>query len=92
MTFFWLAAGAILGLINTGSQWWIVQNLSPEQGRSSAILLVLGSGTLRIVLSAVLLLLALQQGLLSGIIFLTGQTATRWLFLYVMNKKQNEFG
>lgn len=92
MNSIWLAAGVILGLLNTGSQWWIIQKINPEQDRIIAMILVLGSGTIRIALTAAVILLALLQGLLPGIMFLAGQTATRWFSLYIMNKKQNETG
>ena len=89
MTIFWLGTGIMLGLLNTFSQWWIIQRLDPEQDPSRSALRVVSSSILRLILSGAALLLAVQQNILSGLILLAGLLSARWTVLYYMNKKTN---
>ena len=67
----WLLAGGVAGALNALSTWWIVAHLHPEApGRALAG--TLGGVLARWCLAAILLIRAIQGGILAGLLAFAG--------------------
>ncbi len=73
----WFILGAALGGLSAWMQRWTVARLCPSAPRR-ALAWTLGGATLRWALMASLLIGALQQGLVPGLLVCAGLSSARW--------------
>lgn len=81
-----LLGGVALGALTVWSIARAVACLKPAP--TGSMLLILGSGLLRWVLTAGLLLLAWQHSTLTGLLAVGGFWAGRWVTLLVLNRRR----
>jgi hypothetical protein len=67
----WLFLGGLLELFNSLTRWWTVARLQPTMD-IDALWITLGGMSLRLLLVAALLVSALKQGILPGLLALAG--------------------
>lgn len=79
--FAWLFIGAAVGAVDGALLWHAVQGLRPGASESSSLVRVLGTGLLRNLGVALVLLLALQRGLSAGLWALLGLAIARIVWL-----------
>ena len=84
MTWHWLLYGVGVGLLIWLSQRISVKQLSPERAQAGRRRVITGA-VLRWLLSAVLLALALEQGIGSGLAAFGGLMSARWLGIFSLN-------
>jgi hypothetical protein len=77
MSWVWLLAGVAVGLGNGLTLWRVVRRLEPERPRRSRMR-VASSRWLRWIGAAVLLALALQAGVVPGLLAFVGLWIARW--------------
>jgi hypothetical protein len=82
----WLLCGWAVGSLAVAAIAWTVGQLRPGQPRE-AVALVLGGGLLRWVLASGLLLVAWRQGILPGMLALTGYWVGRWGAIYWIDRR-----
>ena len=87
MVLIWLFIGIMLGLLNTYSQWWVIQRLNPDQNQRASLQIAIGSSGLRLVLTGIIILTAVLQDITFSLILLIGMITARWATLYFMNKQ-----
>jgi hypothetical protein len=73
----WLFIGGAIGTLNGLSLWWTVARLRPNASTDAAVL-TMGGAILRWVLTAGLLIAALQHSIASGLLAFTGLWLARW--------------
>lgn len=76
----WLLAGGAIGALNGASRRWTVARLRPEAPRD-ALGLVWGGLALRWGLVAALLIIALQRGVVAGLLAFVGLSLARWVMV-----------
>lgn len=80
----WLFTGGTIGILSGLTLWWTVGRLSPDVP-SSAVFLAMGGIMLRWGLATVLLIAALQHGIVSGLLAFAGLWLARWGMVYRFN-------
>jgi len=80
MNVWWLCAGAMAGAVNALTLRWTVARLQPGLA-PRALGQMWGGALLRWVISAVVLLAALQQGVMAGLLAFGGLWLSRWLLV-----------
>lgn len=73
----WFLAGMVTGCASAATQWWtarFIQRKSPHP----VMVLVLGGSVLRWLVAAVVLVVALRQGVGAGLAALVGMMLPRW--------------
>jgi len=85
MVLIWLVIGIMLGLLNTYSQWRVIQRLNPGQNQRASLQFVIGSSGLRLFLTGIIILTAVLQDITFGLILLFGMIISRWAHLAIMN-------
>jgi len=83
----WFFTGALVGLANVYTIARTVSRIRPE-ARLSAVIATVGAGLLRFVFAAVVLSLALQQNVSSGILAFGGMLMARWSVVYLINTER----
>ena len=78
----WLSAGLTIGILNGLTLRWTVSRLRPETALVGAPLVALGF-LVRLVLSAALLVIALQRGITPGLSAFAGLWLARWITVYI---------
>ena len=73
----WLFIGGATGVLSGLSLWWTVARLHPDASSGAAVL-TMGGAMLRWVLTAGLLIAALQHGIKSGLLAFAGLCLARW--------------
>ena len=73
----WPFIGGAIGMLNGLSLWWTVARLHPD-APSHAAVLTMGGAMLRWVLTAGLLIAALQHSIASGLLAFAGLCLARW--------------
>lgn len=86
MNLLWISAGSLLGLLNIGTQYWVVQKLNPQRNSVPQVTLALSSGAIRILFTAWMLLYAFRDRALSGILCLASFLIVRWCVLFIVNR------
>ncbi len=81
MSWVWLLVGLGTGLVIWFSQRSAVKRLTPERAAAGRRSIVLGA-VLRWTLSALVLILALEQGIGSGLFAFGGLMTARWLGIF----------
>ena len=91
-TWLWLPAGLLVGLLNVVSIARTVGWLRPEEGGSpkvappvAALSLIASGFVLRLILSALVLVVALRQSALAGLLAFAGLWLGRWTVLFWVN-------
>ena len=85
MTFaLWLFTGGSIGVLNGLSLRWMVARLRPEVP-CRAVAWAMGGVLLRWGLTAILLIIALQEGILPGLLAFAGLWLARWGIVYWLN-------
>ena len=80
----WLFIGGAIGMLNGLSLRWTVARLHPDAPTHAAVL-TMGGAMLRWVLTAGLLIAALQHGIKSGLLAFAGLWLVRWGMVYRFN-------
>lgn len=73
----WLLLGGAVGVLNGLSLWWMANRLRSEAALVSVPLMMMGF-LLRLVLAAVLLILASRRGIAPGLLAFVGLWLARW--------------
>jgi hypothetical protein len=73
----WLLAGGLVGTANGLTRWWTISHLRHEM-RLSPLALVWGGLTVRLALAAALLIIALRNGIIPGLLAFAGLWLARW--------------
>jgi hypothetical protein len=76
----WFVFGVVLGILNYRMQWRSVNSLHSETSRIE-VLWIVGGGTLRCTLIAILLLAIFRQGFFLGLLALAGFWLTRLILI-----------
>ncbi len=84
MMFLWLLAGIGMSLLSLASQWWMVSRLSPQEGKWMPVLFP-ATFVLRLAVSAVVLYVALRQGLAYALMVFVGMISGRWGSLIILH-------
>jgi hypothetical protein len=77
----WLSGGIIIGILNGLTLRWTVGRLRPEASLIGIPLVAVGY-FLRLGLAAGLLIIALQRGIVPGLLAMTGLWLARWITIY----------
>ena len=80
----WLFIGGATGVLNGLSLSWTVARLQPDASSDAAVL-TMGGAMLRWVLTAGLLIAALQHGIVTGLLAFVGLLLARWGMVYWFN-------
>ena len=84
----WFLAGAAIEVLNAFTRKWSVERL---HDRVSAAWVV-GSVSVRLIGTAVLLMLAFRSSVLSGVAALMGYMVCRWVMIWWINRQLNDAG
>ena len=76
----WLALGLLAGGLNGWTQHWTVMRRRPEAA-GRAIVWTLAGAVLRWLLAAALLLVAVQQSAVAGLLVVAGMMIARWALI-----------
>ena len=87
----WLPAGLLVGALNAASIAKTVGRLRPEEGRSSAkgLSLIASGFVLRLILSILVLVVALQQSATACLLAFAGMWLGRWTALLWVSAPAN---
>lgn len=73
----WLAAGALVGVLNAFNRWWTVARTHHDR-EDRAVSMVLGGMMVRLLVVAALLIAALRVGIVPGLLAFGGMWLARW--------------
>ena len=90
MILVWLAVGCALGIANTVMQWWTVARLHPREPLH-AVVTVIGGMVIRWLLAAIVLTMALQNGIIPGLVAFAGMLLARWAMLVYLTSRPTLF-
>jgi hypothetical protein len=80
----WFVLGGMLGALNVWSQWWTIIHLHPA-APSAAMRLVIGGAVLRWSMVVGLLVAALRQSSVAGLLAFGGWWLARWIAVIWLN-------
>jgi hypothetical protein len=84
----WLLAGFLVGMLNVAAIARTVGQLRPD-GNVRALFTVVGGFALRLLLSMFVLVVALRQSVVAGLLAFTGIWLGRWTALFWTNTSAN---
>ena len=84
MTGLWFVVGSLVNIVNYRIQFQAVNNLRPETPQV-VVRRIVGLAILRWTMIAVLMLAAFQQGIIPGLLTLTGYWIIRLVMIYRWN-------
>jgi hypothetical protein len=84
----WFILGCVVGALNMAARWWTVSNLYPQQQDGLAMGQALGGVFWRILLAGSLLVAALYQGILSGLLAFAGLETARWGLAMLISRRK----
>ncbi len=82
----WLLVGALAGSLNVAAIAGMVARLRPGSG-ARAVAALAGGFVVRLALSALVLIVALQQGAAAGLFTFAGMWLARWVVLFWTRSK-----
>ena len=91
MAIAWLLAGGATAFLSGLSIRWTVLRLRPES-LSRAMAWVLGGAALRLGLAALLLVAAIRQGIVAGLLAFLGLWIGRWAAVWYLSRSQKPLG
>jgi hypothetical protein len=82
----WLLLGIAIALINGLSIRWTVGSLNISGARSRAIAVVVGGAVVRVAVAALVLAVALRQGIVEGLLAFAGLWLGRWGAVAILSR------
>ncbi len=82
----WLLVGMVISFLSLASQWWMVSRLSPVDGKWMPVFFPVAF-VVRLVVSGLLLILALHQGLAYMLMECVGMIGGRWGLLIILHNR-----